>query len=214
MIKFLDLKKVNERFRSEIDARLRGVLDRGWYLQGEENERFSRDFASYCGAKGAVGVANGLDALSLILKAYGFGPGDEIIVPANTFIATILAVSANGCTPVPVEPDPDTFLIDAEGIEKAVTPRTKAVMVVHLYGQSCKMDGIWKLRDRYGFKVIEDAAQAHGAIYCGRRVGHLGDAAAFSFYPEGAGQLRKRPQIPSCLQGRKFTLGRDASCGP
>ena len=183
MIKFLDLKKVNERFRQEIDARICGVLDRGWYLQGEENERFSRNFASYCGTKGAVGVANGLDALSLIVKAYGFGPGDEIIVPANTFIATILAVSANGCTPVPVEPDPETFLIDAGAIERAVTPRTKAIMAVHLYGQACRMDGILELRDKYGLKVIEDAAQAHGAIRDGKRVGSLGDAAAFSFYP-------------------------------
>lgn len=180
---FLDLGKVNGRFRAEIDARIGGVLDRGWYLQGEENERFTRNFADYCGTRGAVGVANGLDALSLIIKAYGFGPGDEIIVPANTFIATILAVSANGCTPVLVEPDPETCLIDAKGVEKAVTPRTKAVIVVHLYGQVCQMDGIWRLRDRYGFKIIEDAAQAHGARYNGVRTGHLGDVAAFSFYP-------------------------------
>ena len=166
-IPFLSLKDVNNRFRDEIDARLKAILDRGWYLQGEENERFARDFAAYCGTSGAVGVANGLDALNLIIRAYGFGPGDEIIVPANTFIATILAISENGCTP----------------IEAALTPRTKAVMVVHLYGQAVPMEKIWALQAKYGFKIIEDAAQAHGAVYQGRRTGSLGDAAGFSFYP-------------------------------
>jgi dTDP-4-amino-4,6-dideoxygalactose transaminase len=128
-------------------------------------------------------VANGLDALNLIIKAYGFGPGDEIIVPANTFIATILAVSENGCTPVLVEPDIETYSIDPYKIEAAITPRTKAVMVVHLYGQVSPMEKIWELQKKYGFKIIEDSAQAHGAIYKGRRTGNLGDAAAFSFYP-------------------------------
>ena len=183
MIPFLSLKDVNNRFRTEIDARIKTILDKGWYLQGDENETFAKNFASYCGVKGAVGVANGLDALNLIIKAYGFGPGDEIIVPANTFIATVLAISENGCTPVLVEPDIETYCIDPEKIEAAITPRTKAVMVVHLYGQVVPMEKIWELQKKYGFKIIEDAAQAHGAIYNGRRTGNLGDAAAFSFYP-------------------------------
>ena len=183
MVDFLSLMNVNNRFRVEIDARIKAVLDKGWYLQGDENELFSRNFAAYCGTKGAVGVANGLDALNLIIRAYGFGPGDEIIVPANTFIATILAISENGCTPVLVEPDIGTYCIDPERIEAAITPRTKAVIVVHLYGQVVPMDRIWELQKKYGFKIIEDAAQAHGAIYNGQRTGNLGDAAAFSFYP-------------------------------
>ena len=183
MISFLSLKDINNRFRTEIDARIKIILDKGWYLQGDENETFSKNFAAYCGTKGAVGVANGLDALNLIIKAYGFGPGDEIIVPANTFIATILAVSENGCTPVLVEPDLNTYCIDPEKIEAAITPRTKAIIVVHLYGQVTPMEKIWELQKRFGFKIIEDAAQAHGAIYDGRRTGNLGDAAAFSFYP-------------------------------
>lgn len=183
MIKFLDLQKINERFKLDINDRVRSILNRGWYLQGVENDSFTRNFAMYCGTKGAVGVANGLDALKLVIKAYGFGPGDEIIVPANTFIATILAVSENGCTPVLVEPDINTYCIDPDKIEAAITPRTKAVMVVHLYGHVTPMEKIWELQKKYGFKVIEDAAQAHGAIYNGRRTGNLGDAAAFSFYP-------------------------------
>lgn len=183
MIPFLDLKKVNNRFRTEIDSRIKTILDKGWYLQGDENNLFAQNFAAYCGAKGFVGVANGLDALKLIIKAYGFGSGDEIIVPANTFIATILAISENGCTPVLIEPDIYTYCIDPDKIETAITPRTKAVIVVHLYGQASPMEKVWELQKKYGFKIIEDAAQAHGAIYNGRRTGNLGDAAAFSFYP-------------------------------
>ena len=183
MIPFLNLKEINNRFRDEIDSRIKTVLDKGWYLQGDENKLFAQNFAAYCGTKGFVGVANGLDALKLIIKAYGFGPGDEIIVPANTFIATILAVSENGCTPVLIEPDINTYCIDPDKIETAITPRTKAVIVVHLYGQVSPMEKVWKLQKKYGFKIIEDAAQAHGAIYKGRRTGNLGDAAAFSFYP-------------------------------
>ena len=183
MIPFLNLKEINNRFRDEIDSRIKTVLDKGWYLQGDENKLFAQNFAAYCGTKGFVGVANGLDALKLIIKAYGFGPGDEIIVPANTFIATILAVSENGCTPVLIEPDINTYCIDPDKIETAITPRTKAVIVVHLYGQVSPMEKVWELQKKYGFKIIEDAAQAHGAIYKGRRTGNLGDAAAFSFYP-------------------------------
>ena len=182
-IPFLPLDKINNRFRDEIDARLKAILDKGWYLQGEENERFCRNFAAYCGTKYALGVANGLDALNLILRAYGFGSGDEIIVPANTYIASILAISENSCTPVLVEPDINTYNIDPDLIEAAITPSTRAIMVVHLYGQAVKMEKVWDIAQRHGLKIIEDAAQAHGAFYQGKRVGSLGDAAAFSFYP-------------------------------
>ena len=183
MIKFLDLEKVNNRFRDEIDARIKTILDKGWYLQGEENEKFSKDFAAFCGTKYALGVANGLDALRLIVKAYGFGAGDEIIVPANTYIATILAISDNGCTPVLVEPDINTYNINPDLIEEKITSKTKAIMVVHLYGQAVQMQKIWDLAKKYNLKVFEDAAQAHGAMYQGKRVGNLSDAGAFSFYP-------------------------------
>ena len=183
MIKFLDLKKINERFRGEMDAAAKRVLDSGWYLLGKEVERFEADFASYCGVKHCIGVANGLDALNLIIKAYGFGPGDEIIVPANTYIASILAISENGCIPVLVEPKWETRLIDEDLIEASITPRTKAIMVVHLYGRAMNMTKIWELAKKYKLKVIEDSAQAHGAIFDGRRCGNLGDASGFSFYP-------------------------------
>lgn len=183
MIKFLDLHKINERFRAEFDAKFKSILDCGWYLQGKENEEFSKKFASYCGTKYALGVANGLDAINLIIRAYGFGKGDEIIVPANTYIATILAISENGCVPVLVEPDIDTFNINPDLIEQKITPNTKAIIVVHLYGQAVQMKKIWEIAKKYNLKIIEDAAQAHGAIYEGKRVGNLGDASAFSFYP-------------------------------
>ncbi len=183
MIAFLDLQKINERFRSELNTRINAVLDSGWYLNGKENKTFSRHFADYCGTQYALGVANGLDALNLIIKAYEFGPGDEIIVPANTYIASILAISQNGCTPVLVEPDPVSFNLDPDKIESRITPRTKAILAVHLYGQSADMGKIMALAKKHGLKVIEDAAQAHGAIRNGKRTGNLGDAAAFSFYP-------------------------------
>ena len=183
MIKFLDLEKINNRFRSEIDARIKHILDKGWYLQGDENNIFTQHFARYCGTQYSLGVANGLDALRLIIKAYGFGQGDEIIVPANTFIATMLAISDNGCTPVLIEPDINTYNINPDLIEQAITPKTKAIMVVHLYGQAVQMEKIWTIAQKYNLKVIEDAAQAHGAYYKDKRVGGLSDAAAFSFYP-------------------------------
>lgn len=183
MTKFLDLEKINNRFRAEIDTRIKAVLDRGWYLEGEENERFAQNFAKFCGSKYALGVANGLDAINLIIRAYGFGADDEIIVPSNTYIATILAVSQNGCTPVLVEPNINTYNIDPELIEAKITPKTKAIIVVHLYGQAVQMEKIWALAQKYSLKIIEDSAQAHGAIYQGKRVGSLGDASAFSFYP-------------------------------
>lgn len=183
MIKFLDLYKINERFRDEINKKIKSVLDSGWYLQGKENEEFSKNFAKYCGVKHVLGVANGLDALNLIIKAYGFGIGDEIIVPANTFIATILAISLNGATPIFIEPDINTYCIDPDKIEEKITKNTKAIIVVHLYGQATPMKKIWEIAKKYNLKIIEDSAQAHGALYEGKRVGNLGDASGFSFYP-------------------------------
>lgn len=183
MIKFLDLHKINEQYRAEIDEAIKKVLDSGWYLLGKEVETFETDFAAYCGTKHAIGVANGLDALNLIIKAYGFGSRDEIIVPSNTYIASILAISQNGVTPVLVEPDINTYNINPDLIEAKITPKTKAIMPVHLYGQAVEMDGIWALAKKYNLKIIEDSAQAHGAIYQGKRVGNLGDASGFSFYP-------------------------------
>lgn len=183
MIKFLDLKKINNRYREEIDSRIKDILDKGWYLQGEENENFTKNFANFCGTKFALGVANGLDALNLIIKAYGFGNGDEIIVPANTYIATILAISENGCIPILVEPDIKTYNINPDSIEKKITTKTKAIMVVHLYGQAVQMEKIWKIAKKYNLKIIEDSAQAHGAIYQEKHTGNLGDASGFSFYP-------------------------------
>ena len=190
MIKFLDLKAINERFRAEMDAATKRVLDSGWYLLGKECEQFESEFAAYCGVKHAIGCANGLDALKLVIKAMGIGPGDEVIAPANTYIASLIAISANGATPVLVEPDINTYLIDPSKIEEKITPRTKAIMVVHLYGRVCEMDAVNAIAKRRGLKVIEDCAQAHGAFGGGglesgdlRRVGGLGDAAGFSFYP-------------------------------
>lgn len=183
MIPFLDLKAINLAQAAELEAAFRRVLDSGWYVLGHELERFERDFAAYCGSGHAVGVANGLDALTLILRAYGVGPGDEVIVPSNTFIATWLAVSHCGATPVAVEPLAATYNIDPAGIDAAITARTRAIIAVHLYGQPADMDPINALAARHGLKVIEDAAQAHGARYKGRRAGALADAAAFSFYP-------------------------------
>lgn len=183
MIKFLDLYKINERYREEIDKRISKVIDSGWYLLGKEDETFEKNFAEYCGVKHAAGAANGLDALNLIIKAYGFKAGDEIIVPANTYIASILAISENGCTPVLVEPDINTYNINPDLIEEKITENTKAIMVVHLYGQAVQMDKIWELAKKYNLKIIEDSAQAHGAMLNGKRTGNLGDASGFSFYP-------------------------------
>lgn len=187
MIKFLDLHKINEQYRVEIDNRIKEVLDSGWYLLGKQNEKFDKDFADFCGTKYSLGVANGLDALNLIVKAYGFKEGDEIIVPANTYIASILAISQNGCTPVLVEPDINTYNINSDLIEEKITSKTKAIMVVHLYGQVVQMEKIWELAKKYNLKVIEDSAQAHGAgiNINGQfiKTGNLGDASGFSFYP-------------------------------
>lgn len=183
MIPFLDLKAPYAELRQELDEAWRRVMESGWYILGREVEAFEEEFAAYCGARHCVGVGNGLDALHLALRAMDIGPGDEVIVPSNTFIATWLAVSFAGATPVPVEPDERTYNIDPLRIEEAVTPRTKAIIPVHLYGQPADMDPINATAARHGLKVVEDAAQAHGARYRGRRVGTLADAAGFSFYP-------------------------------
>jgi len=183
MIKFLDLHKINEQYRTEIDERIKAVLDSGWYLLGKEDETFEQNFATFCGVKHCIGVANGLDALNLIIKAYGFTTDDDIIVPANTYIASILAITQNACTPILVEPDINTYNINPNLIEEKITEKTKAIMVVHLYGQAVQMEKIWALAKKYNLKIIEDSAQAHGAIYQGRRTGNLGDASGFSFYP-------------------------------
>jgi len=182
-IPFLDLHAAYLELRAELDAAAQRVLASGWYILGAEVEAFEREFAAYCEVEHCVGVGNGLEALHLILRAYGIGPGDEVIVPANTYIATWLAVSYAGAKPVPVEPDARTYNVDPALIEAAITPATKAILPVHLYGQPAEMDPINAVAARYGLKVIEDAAQAHGARYRGRRVGGLGDAAGFSFYP-------------------------------
>jgi len=183
MIKFLDLHKINERFRDKIDERIKAVLDSGWYLDGQQDKLFEKNFADFCGTKHCIGCGNGLDALSLIIKGYGFGKGDEIIVPANTYIASILAISQNGCTPVLVEPDIKNYNINPDLIEEKITEKTKAIMVVHLYGQAVQMEKVIELAKKYNLKVIEDSAQAHGAFYNGKRTGNLGDASGFSFYP-------------------------------
>ena len=182
-IPFLDLKAPYEELRSELDDAYRRVMESGWYILGEEVEAFERDFARYCGVKHCVGVANGLDALHLILRAYNIGAGDEVIVPANTYIATWLAVSYAGAVPVPVEPVDATYNIDPQRIVHAITPRTKAILVVHLYGQPADMEPIHDVARQFNLRVIEDAAQAQGAVYKGRKAGALGDAAGWSFYP-------------------------------
>jgi dTDP-4-amino-4,6-dideoxygalactose transaminase len=182
-IKFLDLLKINSEYREEISAAIGQVLDSGWYLLGKQNELFCKEFSEYCGSRFTLGVANGLDALRLIINAYGFKQGDEIIVPANTYIASILAITQNLCTPVLVEPDPVTLNIDVNRIQDHITCRTKAILVVHLYGRVVEMDEVWSLAAKYSLKVIEDSAQAHGALFKGRRTGNLGDASGFSFYP-------------------------------
>lgn len=183
MIPFLDLKNINLRQREAFHIALDRVLDSGWLILGKETESFEREFADYCGTRHAVGIANGLEALHLVLRAWGIGPGDEVIVPSNTYIATWLAVTYTGATPVPVEPEEATSNIDPARVDAAITSRTRAIVAVHLYGQTAQMEPLMALARRRGIKVLEDAAQAHGARYNGRRAGALGDAAGFSFYP-------------------------------
>lgn len=182
-IPFLDLKAINLLQQDDIEQAMRRVLHSGWYVLGKEVDAFEQAFAAYCGTRHAIGVANGLDAIFLILKAYGVGPGDEVIVPSNTYIATWLAASHCGATPVPVEPVAGTYNLDPDRVAAAITPRTRAIIPVHLYGQAADMDPLMALAEQHDLKVIEDGAQAHGALYHGRKVGALGHAAAFSFYP-------------------------------
>jgi dTDP-4-amino-4,6-dideoxygalactose transaminase len=182
-VPFLDLRAAYLELQPEIDAASKRVLDGGWYIRGGELESFEREFAAYCGARHCVGLSNGLDALHLVLRAWDIGPGDEVIVPAHTFIATWLAVSYCGATIVPVETDPATFNIDPARVEAAITSRTRAIIPVHLYGQTADVDPLMALAEQHGLKVLEDAAQAQGATYHDRKAGTLGHAAAFSFYP-------------------------------
>ena len=182
-IPFLDLGAAYRELKTEIDAAIHRVLDSGWYILGPEVDAFEAEWAAWCGADHAVGVANGLDALILALRALDIGPGDEVIVPSNTYIATWLAVTAVGARPVPVEPDPATHNIDPARIVAAVTPATRAILPVHLYGQPADLDPILALAREHGLSVIEDAAQAHGARYKGRRIGAHGDVVCWSFYP-------------------------------
>jgi dTDP-4-amino-4,6-dideoxygalactose transaminase len=182
-VPFLDLAASYASQKSEIDNAIKRVMESGWYILGEEVEAFEKEWASYCQAEYAIGVANGLDALHLALIAIGIEAGDEVIVPSNTYIATWLAVSHTGAIPVPVEPEENTFNIDPHKIENAITPRTKAIIPVHLYGQPADLDPIIEIASRHGLRVIEDAAQAHGASYRGKRLGSHGDLICWSFYP-------------------------------
>lgn len=183
MVPFLDLRAAYLELKPEINEAVARVLDSGWYILGPEVEAFEAEWAAYCGAGQAVGLANGLDALTLAMRALDIGPGDEVIVPSNTYIATWLAVSGVGATPVPVEPDPATHNIDPARIEAAITQRTRALVPVHLYGQPADLDPILDIARRHGLRVVEDAAQAHGARYKGRRIGSHGDIVCWSFYP-------------------------------
>lgn len=187
MIPFLDLKSINTQYREELIAACTKVIDSGWYIQGNECREFEREFSEYCGTKHCIGVANGLDALILILRAYKemgvMKDGDEVIVPSNTYIASILAISENDLIPVLVEPDINSYLIDPTKIEEKITSNTKAILAVHLYGQTCQMGKINEMARKYNLKVIEDSAQSHGAYFSEKRSGNLGDASGFSFYP-------------------------------
>lgn len=182
-VPYLDLKKIHQPMIQELDAAYHEVMHRSWFIGGEADKRFEKEFAEYCNAKACVGTGNGLDAIRLILMAYGIGEGDEVIVPAHTFIATVLAVTYTGAVPVFADIDPDTYTIDVHKIEEKITDKTKAVIAVHLYGRCADMNAICCLAQKYDLKVFEDAAQAHGAEINGKKTGTLGDAAAFSFYP-------------------------------
>jgi len=183
MIPFLDLRAVYVELKPAIDAAMARVADSGWYILGKEVTAFEQEFASFCGVKHCVGLGNGLEALELVLRAWDIGPGDEVIVPSSTYIATWLAATACGATPVPVEPDIRTANLDPERVAAAITPKTKAIIPVHLYGQATDMDPLMELGRKHGIKVLEDVAQAQGARYKGRRAGCLADAGAFSFFP-------------------------------
>ena len=187
LIPFLPIKDITESFEPALSQKIHEVIKKGWYIHGEECKQFEKSFAEYCGVSQCIGVGNGLEALKLILRAYKllgvFKSGDEIIVPSNTFIATILAISAEQLIPVFVEPDIHDYVIDTTKIEAKITTKTKAIMPVHLYGRLCNMEVITAIAKQHNLKVIEDAAQAHGAKTDGKRSGSFGDAAGFSFYP-------------------------------
>lgn len=187
MINFLDLKSINARYEKELLEVCSRVINSGWYLMGEELSSFEENFAQFCGAKYAIGVANGLDALTLVLRAWKelgkIQDGDEVIVQANTYIASVLAISANNLTPVLIEPDPHTFNLNIDNVRAAITPRTKVILPVHLYGQISPMPEIMDVAKQHGLLVLEDCAQAHGASIHDKKAGAWGDAAGFSFYP-------------------------------
>lgn len=182
-VPFVSLEPMHNEIEADIFEKFKEVYKKNQFILGEEVEEFEKEFAKYCNAQNCIGCGNGLDALYLILRGYDIGPGDEVIVPSNTYIATALAVSYTGATPVFVEPKLETYNINPDGIQKKITTKTKAIIAVHLYGQPADMDEISKIAKEYKLKVIEDAAQAHGALYKGNKVGVLGDAAGFSFYP-------------------------------
>ncbi|EHZ2845095.1 DegT/DnrJ/EryC1/StrS family aminotransferase [Vibrio vulnificus] len=187
MIEFLSLKKNNAYYADELKSACSRVIDSGWYIDGEELKSFENEFSEYCGIKHTIGVANGLDALSLTLKAWKIlgliSDGDEVIVPSNTFIASILAISESGLIPILVEPNLESYNLDVEKVESAITDKTKVILPVHLYGLACDMPKICQLAEQYNLLILEDCAQAHGAIIYGRKVGSWGNAGAFSFYP-------------------------------
>lgn len=203
MIQFLDLNAPYLELKDEIDEAIARVVSSGWFIGGDEVDQFEADFARYCCTEHAIGVANGLDALYLVLRAMGVGPGDEVVVPSNTYIATWLAVSQCGATPVPVEPDERTYNINPELIEAAITHRTKVILPVHLYGQPADMDPILAIARKHSLRVLEDGAQAHGARYKGQIIGAHGDAVAWSFYPgknlgaigDGGGVTTNDPEL-------------------
>ena len=182
-IPFVSFEKMHSEIKDEMQEKFNEVFDKNWFIHGMEDQRFEKEFAQYCNSKYCVGCGTGLDAIFLIMKAMGIGKGDEVIIPSNTFIATALGVSYAGATPVLVEPDIKTYTINPSLLEEKITDKTKAIIAVHLYGRVTDMDPIIEIANKYNLKVIEDAAQAHGALYKGRIVGSLGDAAAFSFYP-------------------------------
>lgn len=182
-VPFASFRPMHDELRQQLDQAYHKVVDSSYFILGAECKAFEEEFAAYCDAKYCVGVANGLDALFLILKAMDIGEGDEVIVPSNTFIATALAVSYTGATPVFVEPELKSYNMDPARLEEAITDKTKAVIAVHLQGRPADMDRILQIAGKYGLKVMEDAAQAHGVRYKGKKVGTFGDAAAFSFYP-------------------------------
>jgi dTDP-4-amino-4,6-dideoxygalactose transaminase len=183
MIEYENLAKLNKPFFEEYEKAFKETLESGWYILGNRVQTFEKEFAAYCETKHCIGLANGLDALILALKAYNFEKGTEVIVPSNTYIATILSIVQNGLTPVLVEPDITTYNIDSKKIEEKITSKTRAIMVVHLYGKMCEMDSINSIAKKHNLKVIEDCAQAHGAKYKNRKAGNWGDFGAFSFYP-------------------------------